>query len=194
MPVSVFLASQLTSRVLVRQLPERLIMAMGTLTATLGLVLAMGIGRDTSYLQVAVSLILIGAGSGTAMVVPLTSASLADVEPDIAGAASGLVNVSQQIGAAIGLAVLVTIFNSLAGHPQLGPGSVVDPNRLVHSFDLVFGVAALFCFAAFVTVAVGVRRVRATSPADNEELALSEDDFVLDLPVDAALALSHAEV
>ena len=193
MPVFVFLSSQLTSRVLVRQLPQRLIMALGTLTATVGLLLATGIGRDTSYLQMAVSLILIGAGSGTAMVA-LTSASLADVEPDIAGAASGLVNVSQQIGAAIGLAVLVTIFNSLAGHPQLGSGGVLDPNRLVHSFDLVFGVAALFSLGAFVTVVWGVRRVRATSAAEIGEVQLAEDDFVLDLPVDAALTLSHAEV
>ena len=192
MPVSVFLSSQLTSRVLVRRLPEKLIMAIGTLTVTWGLVLAMGIGRETSYLQMAVSLILIGAGTGTAMVA-LTSASLADVEPDVAGAASGLVNVSQQIGAAIGLAVLVTIFNSLAGHPQLGRGSLLDPNRLVHSFDLVFGVAALFSFAAFAAVVAGVRRVRATAP-DIDEVQLAEDDFMVDLALDDALTLSHAEV
>ena len=89
--------------------------------AIAGLLLATQVGAESPYSQIVVGLVLIGAGSGMALV-PLTSASLADVEPDIAGAASGLVNVSQQLGAAIGLAVLVTVFNSMAGHAQLAPG------------------------------------------------------------------------
>ena len=52
--------------------------------------------------------------------VSLTSASLADVAPSDAGAASGLINVSQQLGAAIGLAVLVTIFGSATDHAGAG--------------------------------------------------------------------------
>ena len=62
-----------------------------------------------------------GLGSGTALV-PLTTAGLAGVEPDDAGAASGLVNVTQQVGAALGLAVLVTVLNAAAGHAQLKAG------------------------------------------------------------------------
>jgi MFS family permease len=109
-------------------------------------------------------LVLIGAGSGMTLVA-LTSASLADVEPDIAGAASGLVNVSQQLGAAVGLAVLVTIFNSLAGHGRLVPGATAS--AAVHSLDDVFAVAALFAVGALAIVVFGVRQpseVRAQAP------------------------------
>ena len=88
--------------------------------------------------------------------VALTSASLADVEPEIAGAASGLVNVSQQLGAAIGLAVLVTVFNSVAGHAQLIPGAT--PPASVHALRDVFAVAGLFAWAPLATVVFGVGR------------------------------------
>ena len=94
----------------------------------MGLLLATQVHASTSYLQIVVSLVLIGAGSGISFVA-LTSASLAEVAPGDAGAASGLVNVSQQIGAALGLAVLVTIFDALTGHAQLqsGTGSSAMP-------------------------------------------------------------------
>ena len=105
-----------------------------------------------------VSLVLIGAGSGTTFVA-LTSASLADVAPGDAGAASGLVNVSQQIGAALGLAVLVTAFDALTGHAGLetGTGSTAAQATVVHAIDAVFAMGALFTMAALVTVLVGIR-------------------------------------
>jgi EmrB/QacA subfamily drug resistance transporter len=160
MPIAVFLASQFTTRVLAHRLPEKLIMIIGSISATIGLILATEIGRTTSYPQMVVSLLLIGAGSGMALVV-LTSASLADVEPDVAGAASGLVNVSQQIGAAVGLAVLVTAFNAFLGHAQLSAVVASDPSKVVHSFDLIFGVSAFFSLAALVMIVFGVRGAKA---------------------------------
>ncbi len=155
MPASVFLSSQLTSRVLLRRLPEKAVMLLGTAVATAGLLLATRVGTETSYGFVVTCMVLIGAGSGVTFVA-LTSASLADVEPEIAGAASGLVNVSQQLGAAIGLAVLVTAFNSLAGHARLATGATSAAS--VHALDEVLGVAALFALGALLTVAFGVRR------------------------------------
>ena len=84
---------------------------------------------------------------------PLTTAGLAGVEPGDAGAASGLVNVTQQLGAALGLAVLVTVLSAAAGHAQLKAGAAV-PTDMVHGLDLTFGVAALFGIAALVMVAL----------------------------------------
>jgi EmrB/QacA subfamily drug resistance transporter len=177
MPISVFASSQLTSRVLLRRLAQKSVMALGTAVATVGLLLAALVDGSTGYLQIVVSLVLIGAGSGTAFVA-LTSASLAEVAPEDAGAASGLVNVSQQIGAALGLAVLVTIFDALIGHGQLRPGtgSSVHAATVVHALDAVFGIGALFALAALVTILVGIQRARAavvTAPS------LGRDDEVV---------------
>ena len=178
MPVSVFLSSQLASRVLLYRLPQKAVMALGTAVATFGLLLATQVGSHASYLQIVVSLVLIGAGSGSAFVA-LTSSSLAEVAQADAGAASGLVNVSQQIGAALGLAVLVSIFGALTGHAQLhtGTGSTAQVASVVHALDVVFGVGALFAVAALVTLLAGVRRagaisfVPAPSPGHHQELA-----------------------
>ena len=166
MPISVFLSSQLTSRALLRHLPQKTVTALGTAVATVGLLLATQVDGSTGYLQIVVSLVLIGAGSGTAFVA-LTSASLADVAPADAGAASGLVNVSQQIGAALGLAVLVTIFDALSGHVQLEPGSGSSAHSatVVHALDAVFGFGALFALVALVTILVGIQRDRTAGAA-----------------------------
>ena len=165
MPVSVFLFSQLTSRVLLRRLPEKVVMVMGTTIATVGLLLATRVGDSTGYLQIIPSLVLIGAGSGMTFV-SLTNASLHEVEPEIAGAASGLVNVSQQLGAAVGLAVLVTAFNAMAGKAQLTAGA--GGSAIVHPLDAIFGVAALFTVGSLATVLAGVRTPRVDLDANDD--------------------------
>jgi MFS family permease len=119
------------------------------------LLLASQLHAGASYLQIFVILVLMGLGSGTALV-PLTTAGLAGVEPGDAGAASGLVNVTQQVGAALGLAVLVTVLSAASGHAQLKAGAGV-PTSLVHGLDMTFGLAGLFGIAALVLVALLVR-------------------------------------
>jgi EmrB/QacA subfamily drug resistance transporter len=190
MPVAVFLSSQLTSRVLLRRLHQKTVMSIGIAVATVGLLLATQVHQGTTYLQIVVSLILIGAGSGSAFVA-LTSASLAEVDPGDAGAASGLVNVSQQIGAALGLAVLVTIFDALNGHASLqaGTGSSAHAASAVHSLDAVFGFGALFALASLVMVLVGIQRDRVTAatpalPAEPTEVTDEMLEPLLDV-VDA---------
>ncbi len=165
LPASVFLFSQLTSRVLLRRLPEKVVMVVGTSIATLGLLLATRVGDSTSYLQIVASLVLIGAGSGMTFV-SLTNASLHEVEPATAGAASGLVNVSQQLGAAVGLAVLVTAFNALAGKAQLTAGA--GASAIVHPLDDIFGVAALFTLGALATVLTGIRTPKVALDAGDD--------------------------
>jgi EmrB/QacA subfamily drug resistance transporter len=184
-PAAVFLASQLTSRVLVRRLAQKTVMLSGIGLAAAGLLVVTRLQLDTSYLELVASLVLVGVGVGISFV-SLTSASLAGVEPGDAGAASGLVNVSQQIGAAAGLAVLVTIFATVTDHAAMGgAGHAADPGQfealLVHGLRTVFGVALLFAVAAFALVGAMVRAPRKVeavdaegSPEDEEALALSE--------------------
>jgi EmrB/QacA subfamily drug resistance transporter len=63
---------------------------------------------------VALPMVLIGAGQGLAFA-PLTSAGIAGVTGDDAGAASGLVNTFHQVGSALGLGILVAVA-ATAGH------------------------------------------------------------------------------
>lgn len=159
-PASVFLSSQLASR-LVHRLPEKIVMMIGISLATIGMLLATQVTLATSYGQVLVSLVLLGAGSGMCFV-SLTSASLSQVSPGDAGAASGLINVSQQIGAAVGLAVLVSVFGLVTGHEQLDSrvATTALPHihaALVHGLDTVFGIGAAFAFVALILVTVFVR-------------------------------------
>src|SRR5579863_9825911 len=125
-----------------RRFSEKTLMAAGAALASLSLVLATQIHAATSYGQVVVTIVLLGIGSGVSFV-SLTSASLADVEPRDAGAASGLINVTQQLGAALGLAVLVTVFGVVTKHRQLGGGYA--PAALAHAHAvMVHGIDDVF--------------------------------------------------
>ena len=74
----------------------------GMAVALVGLVLL-------SRIAPAPPMLLLRTGIGTALT-PLTTAGVAGVTPEDPGAASGLVNVAQQLGASLGLGILVTVF------------------------------------------------------------------------------------
>jgi MFS family permease len=176
MPISVFLSSQLVSRVLAgRVRPKALIMS-GIGMTIVALLLASQLHAGASLSLILVVIVLMGLGSGTAMV-PLTTAGLAGVDPADAGAASGLVNVTQQVGAALGLAVLVTVLGVAAGHAQLRAGGAATAT-VIHGLDVTFGVGALFGLAALAMVAflVHLPAVGSTATVPGER---ESDAFVL---------------
>jgi hypothetical protein len=110
--------------------------------------------------------VLFGAGNGLSFVT-LTSAALAGVAPQDAGAASGLVNVTQQLGGTLGVAVLVTVFGSAskyaASHPVPGANPLAQLNHVfVYGADHAFVAATLFLVAALVLIAAVVRAPKPT--------------------------------
>jgi EmrB/QacA subfamily drug resistance transporter len=177
-PVSVFLSSQLTSRRLVDAVPAKLLMLSGIGLSTVSLVLASRLGPTAPYPQVLLCLVLLGMGTGTSLV-SLTSASLADVAQEDAGAASGLVNVMQQVGAALGLAVLVTIFGATTHHIQLAAvtSSSADPQAralVMRGLDDAFTGGAVFALLALLIVAIVIRRAPRSVPESDLELEVSD--------------------
>jgi EmrB/QacA subfamily drug resistance transporter len=78
--------------------------------------------------------------------VPMTIAAVSGVEPQEAGLASGLINTSQQIGGALGLAILASIANSrtdtLMSAAHGDPAAL--PNALTEGFQIAFIVGAGF--------------------------------------------------
>ena len=150
-PISVFLSSQLVSKVLVNHIRPKVLMLGGIGLTIVALLMSSQLHAGATYPRILLSLVLLGFGSGTALV-PLTTAGLSGVEPGDAGAASGLVNVTQQVGAALGLAVLVTVLSGTARHAQLKVGTVPAPPWSTGSMSRS-AVAALFGLAAMVMVA-----------------------------------------
>ena len=156
MPTTVFVVSQLTTRTLAERIPGRVLMLGGVALAATGFLLASGLGEHSSYLHVIGCVILFAIGNGLSFV-PLTSAALAGVPPRDAGAASGLVNVTQQLGGALGVAVLVTV----AGSASKDAGGTAA-HALVVGATHAFAGSAVFLVAAFVLVAALVRPAAAT--------------------------------
>jgi hypothetical protein len=85
--------------------------------------------------------------------VPLTTTSLAGVPAADSGAASGLVNMLQLVGGALGLGVLVSVYGTAyrqaASHPVAG---VIPNTAFAQSQHMTHGVAAAFGFAAILNL------------------------------------------
>lgn len=105
---------------------------------------------------------LIGVGAGTSFMTLVTLA-LADVPAADAGIASGLVNVSVQISAAVGLAVLGTISASQTGALRAGGESAT--RALSGGYQLAFVVAAGCVAAALLVSALWIKAPRERVPA-----------------------------
>jgi EmrB/QacA subfamily drug resistance transporter len=143
------IAAQLVTRVGVKPV---LVVGMATLTA--GLVYFTQVSVGGSYLgDLLPGFLLIAVGIGFSFV-PISIASLAGVQPAEAGLASGLINTSQQIGGALGIAALSTIATSRTDD-AVAAGTAL-PAALVDGFTAAFiagvVIAALGILAALTLI------------------------------------------
>jgi MFS family permease len=130
------LAAQLVTRVGVKPV---LVAGMTTLTA--GLVYFTQVSVGGSYLgDLLPGFLLISIGIGFSFV-PISIAALAGVQPSEAGLASGLINTSQQIGGALGIAALSAIATSTTSD-EVSNGTALNV-ALTDGFQgaFVFGAA-----------------------------------------------------
>lgn len=108
-------AVAMTIQKLTARLGQAVPLAAGVAVTLAGMAWLAQVQPASSYWScVALPMVLIGAGQGLAFA-PLTSAGIAGVTADDAGAASGLVNTFHQLGSALGLGVLVAVA-ATAGH------------------------------------------------------------------------------
>jgi MFS family permease len=157
-------AAQLVTRIGVKPV---LVSGMAFLTA--GLVFFTQVSVGGSYVtDLLPGFLLIGVGIGFSFV-PITIAALAGVEPAEAGLASGLINTSQQIGGALGIAALSTIATSRTDE-ALSAGTAV-PGALVDGFTDAFVAGAIIAGIGIVAALTLIRRDELEQPQEVGEPA-----------------------
>ena len=171
----VFISSQLSARVLVDRFGPHRLMIIGITLSTSGMLWLTQLGEHSGYVSLIGPLLVFGTGNGLAFV-PLTTAALDGVEPRDAGAASGLVNVMQQLGGALGLAVLVTVFGSASKSAAADlPSGLSRAEAARHVFvagaDKAFWTAEVFLLGTLFLVSFVMRRDRASASAEVAEAA-----------------------
>jgi EmrB/QacA subfamily drug resistance transporter len=161
-------AAPLTTRIGVKPV---LVTGMAALTA--GLVYFTQVSVHGSYLaDLLPGFLLVGVGLGFSFV-PISIAALAGVRPAEAGLASGLFNTSQQIGGALGIALLSTIATSRTGD-ALAAGSGLH-SALVHGFTGAFLVGVGIAAVGVLAASTLIRRDELASAPAEEELAPALD-------------------
>jgi MFS family permease len=171
--ISANVAARVVSRIGVKPV---LISGMGMLT--LGLLYVTQVSADGSYwADLFPGLLIVGVAIPFAFV-PIMIASFAGTKPQEAGLASGLINTSQQIGGALGIALLSTIAVSTT-EDELARGTAA-PAALTEGFVNAFWAGAVIAFAGVLVslFLVRGRDLRVPKPAVSErtleEAALEE--------------------
>jgi EmrB/QacA subfamily drug resistance transporter len=130
-----------------------------------GLFLLSRVPVDGSYVaDLLPAMVLLGIGGGLTFPALMTLA-MSSAAPEDSGLASGLVNTTQQVGGALGLAILATVAENRTG-------TSTTAGALVDGYGAAFEVAAGLVLVALV-LAIGILRPqRATATAEAPEPAV----------------------
>ena len=156
--VAAGVASQLVTRIGVKT-----VLAIGLGIATVGLVYFTQVSVDGTYLgDLFPGFIIAGIGLGFSFV-PVSIAALQGIKESEAGLASGLINTTQQIGGAVGVAIVATVATSRADgliEDANGARSAI-PEAQTEGFQLAFAVAGGFAALGLLVTLLVIRRVAA---------------------------------
>jgi EmrB/QacA subfamily drug resistance transporter len=153
------IAAQLVTRIGVKP-----VLIVGMVSLTAGLVYFTQVSVGGSYLgDLLPGFLLIAVGIGFAFV-PISIAALAGVQAAEAGLASGLINTSQQIGGALGIAALSTIATSRTDDAIAG-GST-QAAALVTGFHGAFLAGVIIAGLGIVAAVTLIRRDELEQPVE----------------------------
>jgi EmrB/QacA subfamily drug resistance transporter len=166
----------------------RPLLIVGTLVSAGGMFWLSGIDADSGYAgSLFGPLLIVGSGIGLCFV-PLTLAAVAGVRGEESGISSALLNASQQVGGALGLAVLGTVaatatknrmLELLPGGGKAGGDGPMPPNlqhayndALAHGYSIGFLIAGFVLVCAAVVAATAIRVSAEASARTDVSVAL----------------------
>jgi EmrB/QacA subfamily drug resistance transporter len=164
------------SQQLIRRVGVRAVGLTGMSIAAVGLIILSRIPVAGTYLgDLLPGLMIMAVGMGLTFV-PITLIATTNVGPEDAGLASGLLNTAQQLGGAIGLAVLSTLAANSTASTLAGlghaPSAANGVGALVTGFHVAFLVGACMMLAGAAVLATTVRRgdvARIDNENENEQ-------------------------
>ncbi|MET0788505.1 MAG: MFS transporter [Cellulomonas sp.] len=178
MVVFIVITAQVQSNILVPRFGPKLLVPIGMLLGASAMLWFTTLQIDSGYPRVLVGLIVMGMAMGSIMPASFQIATLG-IARQQAGAASAMVSTSQQVGGAIGTAVLNTLAATAAAayvtaHAPASPQ--VLANAALHSFSVAYSWAAgIFLLGAILTATLfrtradRAARVEAANPAAHDE-------------------------
>jgi predicted MFS family arabinose efflux permease len=167
--ISIILSAGIASQ-LVTKVGFKPILATGMALIAAGLIWFSQISLDGSFLgDILGPSLLAAVGLGFSFV-PVTIAAVSGIEDREQGLASGLINTSQQVGGALGLAILAAVSNSVTGNS-------IDPAVLIEGFQDAFLVGAGFAILGLIATLLLIR-----NSDSRAHVALGADDPA-ELPV-----------
>lgn len=162
MIVTLIVAAQLSTNVLLPRLGPKILVPVGMTIAATAMVLFTRLDLSSTYLDALVPLVVLGAGMGTIMPASIQTATLG-VDRRYAGVSSAMVNTSQQVGGSVGTALLNTLAATaladyVAAHQP--PTDAVLADAAVHSYTVAYWWSAGLFAAGAVIAALLFRRKR----------------------------------
>ncbi len=158
----VMVGAVVSGAVLLPRIGPRPIVPAGSLLAAIGMVLLTGIDADSTYAGgVLPSLLVIGLGLGM-IFGPGQNAATSGVRSHESGVASAMVNIAQQVGGSIGLAVFSSLgATATASYLTAHRATAADPATIAEAtlagYHFVFWIAAAL-FLAGAVLSVGLFR------------------------------------
>jgi EmrB/QacA subfamily drug resistance transporter len=159
--IVMFTTAQVIHRAPAHIKPATMIAA-GAATGFVGMAWLSRLSASTQFFpNIVIPMMMLGFGIGVAFI-KLTGVSVAGVPARDEGVAAGLVNVSQQVGASLGLAVMVTVFGAATSRAAAHiPAGVSAARRaqlvLGHGTSAVLTGSAISIGAALLVVLLMVR-------------------------------------
>ena len=158
MTAGIIVAAGLSSR-FITKIGIRIPLIIGPSAAVIGMLWISRITPTSSYLSILGPLVVIALGMGFSFV-PLTLTAVSGVDASEAGLASALLNTMQQVGGALGLAVLATVAIDATNsklHALHSTSTMASKIATTHGYTSAFLVSAGVSFIGFLIATIVIR-------------------------------------